>query len=118
MPRNMSFYKTQDQVRNMEKYVTRRMGWRFLKPGDIIQPIVKGQGLKKGEHVEYINGPIKIISTRSERIDLITKKECILEGFPGMTPDEFIEMFCKMNHCKPGKIINRIEFEYLLGPSK
>ena len=52
MPRNMSFAMTTEQVRNQTKTVTRRQGWRFLNAGDILQPVVKGMGLKKGEKKE------------------------------------------------------------------
>lgn len=36
MPRNMSFSMTTEAVRNRTKTVTRRLGWEFLKPGDIL----------------------------------------------------------------------------------
>jgi len=49
--RNMSFFLTTDQIRNKTKTVTRRDGWLFLKPGDIVQACVKCQGLKKGEKI-------------------------------------------------------------------
>ena len=35
MPRNMSFALTTDQVRKQSKTVTRRMGWRKTKPGEV-----------------------------------------------------------------------------------
>ena len=49
----MSFALTTEQVRNRTKTVTRRLGWATAKAGDIVQPIVKGQGLKKGERVDW-----------------------------------------------------------------
>ena len=43
MPRNMSFMITKEQVRNRTKTVTRRLGWAFLKPGDIVNAVEKGK---------------------------------------------------------------------------
>jgi hypothetical protein len=39
--------------------------------------------------------------------------EVDLEGFPEMTPEEFVEMFCRLNGCQPDTIITRILFNYL-----
>ncbi|MBN2420087.1 MAG: ASCH domain-containing protein [Deltaproteobacteria bacterium] len=114
----MSFMLTTEQARNKTKPVTRRLGWGFLKPGDIVQQVVKSQGLKKGQKVEKIH-LIKIVSTRWEPLNLIVSdpvygyKECALEGFPELTPDEFVKMFCDANRCKPYKLVNRIAFNYL-----
>ena len=118
MPRNMSYAMTTRQARNKEKDVTRRNGWKFLKPRDIVQQVVKGMGLKKGEKVEKIH-LIRIKSTRWEPLNRMILEpvygyeECRREGFPDMTPDEFVAMYCKANKCKPDKLVNRIEFEYL-----
>ena len=113
MPRNMSFFLTTDQVRNGTKTVTRRKGWRFLKPGDILNACVKCQGLGKGGKIEKIR-PIQIISTRWEPIEAITTEDVILEGFPDWFPNEFIDMYCKANKQKPTDLCNRIEFRYLV----
>lgn len=112
MPRNMSFSMTTEQVRNKTKTVTRRLGWNFLKPGDVLNAVEKAQGLKKGEKVKGIC-QIRIISKRRERLCLITRKEIEKEGFPGMYKHEFIRMFCKANKAHWNLTINRIEFEYL-----
>ena len=96
MPRYMSFSATIEQFKNRSKTVTRRMGWKKLKPGVIVIAAEKCMGLKKGDHIRKL-GQIEIISTKWEPLDAITKEECILEGFPTMPPDEFIKMFCKMN---------------------
>lgn len=109
----MSFMITPNQVREKTKTVTRRNGWWFLKPGEIVNAVEKCQGLKKGEKIKKIC-QIRIVSTRSEALFCITEKECILEGFPGMRPDEFIDMFCKTHKgVMPTSAINRIEFEYV-----
>jgi len=108
--RNMSFSITTQQMRERKKTVTRRMGWSFLKEGEIIAAIEKGQGLKKGEKVVHI-GKIKIISIRAEYLSEITLDEVKREGFPEMNVPQFIHMFCKANHCEPHTLVNRIEFE-------
>ena len=109
MPRGMSFWLTQQQMRDGIKDVTRRLGWKFLKPGDIVNAIEKCQGLKKGQKQVLIY-QLQIISTRSEVLLTITQEECVREGFPNLTPIEFVDMFCKANGCLPTEEINRIEF--------
>lgn len=114
--RHMSFALTTEQVRRQEKTVTRRLGWRFATVGMVVQPIVKGQGLKKGERVETVGGPIRFV--RVDRVPLngptLTFGDVSREGFHGMGPSEFIEMFCKHNRpCQPLWLVTRIEFEYL-----
>lgn len=112
MPRNMSFALTTDQVRNRTKKVTCRNGWWFLKPGDIVNAVVKAMGLKKGEKIERIC-QIRIVSTRGEPLNAITDEDVILEGFPEMNRLEFIEMYSTHNKCRQCDMVNRIEFEYL-----
>ena len=116
MPRNMSFSMTTEQVRNKTKTVTRRVGWSFLKPGDTINAVVKAMGLKKGEKIERIC-QIWVKSIRREMLTKVTEEECIKEGFPEMTPDDFVLMFCLQNKTPtyfPTYFpVSRIEFEYL-----
>lgn len=112
MPRNMSFQMTTDQVLNESKTVTRRFGWWFLKPGDILNACEKCMGLKKGEKINKLK-TIRVVSTRPEPLSAITKQDCILEGFPEMDPADFVAMLTKHYKCPPDKEVNRIEFEYL-----
>lgn len=112
MPRNMSFILTTQQIEDRTKTVTRRLGWANLEPGDIIQAVEKGMGLKKGEKVKKIC-LIQIISNTREQLNMITKEECIKEGFPNFEPDDFIHMFCNHNKCTPFTYVNRIEFKYI-----
>lgn len=116
MTRHMSFMLTKEQVRNRTKTVTRRNGWWNLKPGEVVYMYEKCQGLKKGEK-SVIIGQMQVINTRPERLDAITPEECAKEGFPEMTPIEFVSMFCKTHKgVKPETFINRIEFEYTNNP--
>lgn len=109
----MSFALTTEQVENKTKTVTRRLGWNNLNPNDLIQPVVKCMGLKKGEKQQLIGKPIKVKSISVQRLYQITKADVILEGFPTMSKEDFITMFCKANKCSRDVKVNRIEFEYL-----
>lgn len=111
--RNISFALTTDQVRNRTKTVTRRLGWKTLKPGTLLQPVVKGQGLKKGERVEKIGGPIQVVSVRRERLDAIEFADVRREGFTRMGTLDFVEFFCRTHRCKPSTVVTRIEFRYV-----
>lgn len=112
MPRNMSFSMTTEQFRDRSKTVTRRFGWWFLRPGDIVRGVEKAMGLKKGERVVPL-GLIRIVSTRRERLNEITARDCLREGFPGFRPWDFVDMMVVRHGCSPDAEVNRIEFEYL-----
>lgn len=111
--RNISFMLTQEQVKNRSKTVTRRNGWRFLKAGDLLQGVNKAQGLKKGEHPVKLC-VIRVESVQLEPLHLISAGDLIREGFPQMTKDEFITMFCK-SHKGVDRLsmVTRIEFSYV-----
>jgi hypothetical protein len=110
----MSFALTTEQVRARTKTVTRRLGWMFLKRGTLLQPVVKCQGLKKGECVEKIGGPIRVVDVTRERlIDGLSQKDVAREGFPTWSPSEFADMFCEHNGCAPDAVVTRIQFEYV-----
>ena len=100
MPRNISFSMSTEAVRNRTKTVTRRLGWDFLKPGDLLMACEKCQGLRKGEKVKRL-GLIRVVSVRSELvgdIDLFyTDEECVKEGFPHLTTKQFEVMFEEAN---------------------
>ena len=118
--RNMSFALTIAQIQNQTKTVTRRVGWKFLKRGDLVQPVEKAQGLKKGEKVRKIGGPIRILKAEHEWMSDFRNRsdaaeECRREGFPEMTPQEFYVFFLG-SHTDPGAddlAVTRIEFEYI-----
>ncbi len=112
MPRNISFALTTEQFINRSKTVTRRLGWDFLKAGDVLCAVEKGMGLKKGEKVKRL-GLIEVVSTWPEPLEAITAEDVVREGFPEMTPEQFVEFFCRHNHVDPSTIVNRIEFKYL-----
>lgn len=112
--RLISFALTTDQIRNRQKTVTRRLGWRTLKPGTLLQPVVKGQGIPNGGTVERIGGPIRVVSVERAPLNAITQQDVYREGFPMMTQREFIAMFKKSHAgCRVGTVVTRIEFEFV-----
>lgn len=112
MPRNISFAFTTSQIKARTKTVTRRLGWGFLKAGVDLWAVEKAMGLRKGEKVKRIT-LIHIVNVRADRLSAITQEDCVLEGFPDLTPAEIVKMFCQHNNCAPDVMVNRIEFEYL-----
>lgn len=106
-----------EAVRNRTKAVTRRLGWQYLKPGDVLWAVERGQGLKKGEKVVSL-ALIRVLSVEREPlsdlelyVDPQYELEC--EGFPEDTVYDFIERFCTFNRCHEDDLCNRIEFEYV-----
>jgi hypothetical protein len=121
--RNMSFALTTTQIMKGTKTVTRRLGWLDVKPGQQLRPVRKCMGLRRGEKLEVLRGPLSIVSVRREPLRLMLddaaygRSECALEGF-GSHPDyqwpyHFVQMFCGTHKgCTPETMITRIEFEY------
>jgi hypothetical protein len=115
--RHMSFSLTTRQFIDGTKDVTRRVGWRNLKPGDRFMAVRKAMGLKKGEKVETL-GACEVVSNTAERvIDIVARptrggrSEVEREGFPTMTPEQFAGMFCEHMNVTGMTSINRIEFK-------
>jgi hypothetical protein len=122
--RNISFFMTTQQIRDRSKTVTRRLGWAFLdgaRAGVQLQPIVKGQGIKPGGHVERIGGPIVVVSARREPLRRMLDEpeygqaECVAEGYPDLTPEQFVAKFIAGNakRCTADTVVTRLEFTYL-----
>ncbi|QBG47851.1 ASCH domain-containing protein [Verrucomicrobia bacterium S94] len=101
--RNISFLMTTDQILDRSKSVTRRLGWKFLEPGDTLQGVVKCQGLKKGEKIQTLR-KVRVVSVRRERLSAMLHEpygtnEAAREVFPGMRGREFVSMFAKNMRC-------------------
>lgn len=122
--RNMSFALTQQPMLAQTKDVTRRLGWEFLKIGDLLQPVLKCMGLRAGETITKIGGPIRVVDLRRERLDRMTTdcdygfEECVREGFGQHAqyrfPGPFVSMFCNSHRgCTPATVITRIEFRFM-----
>lgn len=126
---NISFQLTTRQVRESTpekplKDVTRRLGWLKLKPGQRLWACEKCQGIKPGEKIVRIR-EIKVVSVRREPLRRMIKEpkygadECRREGFPEMSPYQFVTFFCESHGIKQDdfghtdEIVTRIEFRYL-----
>lgn len=104
MARLMSVAYTEQAVRDRTKTVTRRKGWRFLKSGDRLTLCRKVQGRKPGEPLERL-AEVEVVSVRREPLCAVAGPyafdqdggtiwpEVIAEGFPDMSPDEFMRRF-------------------------
>ena len=112
--RNMSFALTTQQILDQTKTVTRRKGWRFLKPGDLLQPVHKTQGLRKGEKITRLVPPIRVVGTSEERLASIYNHvgDVAKEGFLGWTCEQFIKFVCEKCKMHRDGTVTRIEFEY------
>ena len=119
---NQAFSMTKEQYRNRTKTVTRRNG-KMPPVGVDVFGIEKGQGIPKGGHVVRM-GIHRFISIRDEPLrrmidePMYGQAECIREGFPNLTPDEFVKMYCKANNCTPDQIVHRGEFIYPYSPEE
>ena len=143
--RNISASLTKEQIRKSVelvragkapvKDVTRRHGWKNLKVGQRLQVCEKCQGLKPGEPLVRIC-VIEVVSVRREPLGHLTRHletgvletviegayfddeaqlECVREGFPEMSPSQFVAMFCATHKgCTPETEITRIEFKYIV----
>jgi hypothetical protein len=116
--RNISFSLTEAQFLDGSKTVTRRLGWKFLKPGNRLMGCRKCMGLKPGEKIVHL-GEIEVISATREPLSrMITDPaygaaEARREGFPEMTGQQFVEMFCHHMKVTPAAILTRIEFRHI-----
>ena len=111
--RNMSFMHTADHIRNRTKTVTRRTGWRFLKPGDLVMACERTRGLKQGQIVRL--APLRIISNTGGWLHEMPQSDVAREGFGDMWIGSFIDMFYRINGLARSQAVwcNRIEFDYL-----
>lgn len=120
--RNMSFALTTEQIMEGSKDVTRRLGWLFLKKGDLLRPVRKCMGLRPGEKIVVLTDPLRVVDVRREPLRAMTDdfeygiEECRREGFGNhpdyCNPDAFAEMFCATHKgCTPETMITRIVLE-------
>lgn len=105
----MSFALTTEQMLARTKTVTRRLGWRSLKPGTLLQAVEKAMGLGKGGNVRRL-GVIRVLSVRRERLDEMVgteygDAEAVREGYPEHSGEQFAEMFAQrlavVRECRP-----------------
>jgi len=117
---NISFNLTQPQFRDGSKDVTRRLGWKNLKPGTILNACEKCQGLGKGGKV-VVMGQIRVLEVTHEPLIAIRyyrslpdgRTETAREGFPDLSAQQFISMFMKHMKCDESTQVTRIVFEHV-----
>jgi hypothetical protein len=113
----MAVSLTEAQVRDRSKTVTRRAGWRMLKPGDRLTLCRKVMGRRPGEPLDRIID-VQVVSVRREPLNAITAADVTAEGFPQMTPEEFVSFFCASHRgVTPESEVTRIEWTYLDAPA-
>lgn len=121
--RLISFSLTKDQVRDRSKTVTRRLGWRDLKPGTVLRAVEKAQGLRKGETVVPL-ATIRVVNVRREPLRRLTDdvaygiREVAAEGFcwreDAASPAHFVAFFCRSHKGgTPDTEVTRIQFVYV-----
>lgn len=111
--RHMSFSLTADAMRERRKTVTRRYGWLFLQEGDLLLPVERTMGLRRGEHQVPLGPPIRVVSVGLVRDYYIEHSELVKEGCEHMEPEEFIAMLNRLRPKVRGpQWVNRIEFEH------
>jgi hypothetical protein len=76
----MSVALTEDAVRARRKTVTRRLGWRMLKPGDRLTLCRKVMGRRDGEPLVRIC-EVEVVDVRREQLWNITDEDVEREGF-------------------------------------
>lgn len=112
MARLMSVALTTDAVRRRQKTVTRRVGWQMLRPGDQLTLCPKVRGRRRGEPLDRIV-TVDVVSVRREPLNTISPADVTAEGFPAMTPAEFVDFFCSTHHgVHTRSEITRIEWAY------
>ena len=99
-------------MRDRTKTVTRRSGWRFLKPGDVVNAVETCMGLRRGERMRQIC-QIRVTHVSREPLNRITPDDVAREGFPSWTPEQFITFYCQNMKSRPTDDVTRIAFEYI-----
>jgi hypothetical protein len=108
----MSVSHTAEAVVERRKTVTRRAGWKFLKVGDHLTLCRKVMGRKPGEPLERL-AEVEVVSLRREALIDVTAADVVREGFPTMTPFDFVAFFREHMGGQPYQRVTRIEWRYL-----
>lgn len=116
MSRRMSCAMTVDQVRNRTKSETRRHvdSWAHLNAGDRLTLVEKAMGLPKGA-TQVVLAHVEVVSVDVEPLDAITSTGCAAEGFPAMTPADFVAFWLSGHGYPPEArpLVRVIRWQYL-----
>jgi len=110
MSRRMSCSLTIDAVRDRSKTVTRRHvdTWRDLKAGDRLTLIEKGMGLPRGSR-QVVICEVEVVAVEIQPLYWMSPAECVREGFPHMSPGDFIELWRRTHGY--GRRMSQLTFE-------
>lgn len=110
----MSVSLTEDAVRARTKTVTRRKGWTFLRPGDRLTLCRKVMGRKAGEPLVRL-ADVEVVDVSREGLLGIYDRpgDTAREGFPDMTPFDFVAFFREHMGGEAYQVVTRIEWRYL-----
>jgi hypothetical protein len=116
MPRLMSVALTEQAVIERRKTVTRRLGWKFLKPGDRLTLCRKVMGRKPGEPLVRL-AEVEVVSVRREPLGAVLDNpdDVRREGFQAIGPLAFVAFFCQnIRGTGTDTPVTRIEWRYLV----
>src|SRR5256885_12812561 len=108
----MSVALTEQAVRERRKTVTRRLGWKFLKPGDRLTLCRKVMGRRAGEPLVRVCD-VQIVGVRREPLDAIGPDDVAAEGFTDLSPEQFVAFLCEHMRCSPSAEGTRVAWPYL-----
>jgi hypothetical protein len=117
--RVISMAQTTAQFLDGSKTVTRRVGWKHAKVGMRLRVVRQAQGLPKGANMKTL-GYIQLTDVRTEPLSLLTDHlnygtaECMREGFPNWSPEQFVRFFCATHAVKPSAMVTRLQFVKIL----
>jgi hypothetical protein len=115
--RMISFALTPEQCRARTKTETRRTGWGFARERDKLLGVSKVMGFRKGESITDVAelfGVIEIERLYREPLNSITQESVTAEGFPDLTPEQFVERFlAHARNMLPRDLITVVRFRWL-----
>lgn len=103
-----------DPTVRIQKDVRRTLGFRDLQPGTLMRAAVRVQG-----QLCVSIKVIRVISVRSEPLFKMIHDpeygllEATREGYPKMTGEQFVNMFCKKYKVISATSVTRIVFKYV-----
>ncbi len=107
----MAMTFTEAAVVSRRKTVTRRRGWRFLRPGDRLTLCRRVQYRKPGEPLVRL-AEVEVVDVRVEALRDVTAEDVRREGFD-MGPEEFVDFWTSHMGGTGYELVTRIEWRYL-----
>ena len=112
----ISFAMTLDACRERRKIETRRNGWAHAHAGLHLLAVDRVMGFRKGERVDDVVellGVVRVLEARREPLNAITVEGCTHEGLPDLTPERFVERYCKAMRHMPKLDVTVLRFAWL-----